>query len=81
MSVTNGLTRDEYQQLAAQQTNYECPIERNHNILSMDGTTPERECFACASIAVLALLVQQNDTGNDLTREAQQVLDDYFLRD
>lgn len=73
MSVLDGLSRDERQQLDARVfIHWKCPIDRNHEVLT------EENCYACACIAVLALLDMQDDTGNDLTREARRVLDDFF---
>jgi hypothetical protein len=67
-----GLPLEELTEFSTRLLKYECQIESRHQILT------ETDCFSCASIRVLVLLVQQNDTGNSLTAEAEIVLDTFY---
>lgn len=76
--IIESLTRDEYQHFDAQlYWNHKCPIDASHEVLSYEN----RGCYGCRTVAVLAMLVQQNDTGNDLTNEARDILSEFCEKD
>lgn len=77
-SLIDSMTRDEYQQFDAQvYWHHKCPIDESHNVLSWEN----KDCFGCRTVAVLAMLVQQNDTSNDLTSEARDILSEFCEKD
>lgn len=83
-SIIDSMTRDEYQRFNAEvYWNHKCPIDESHSVLSWQSA----ECFGCRTVAVLAVLVQQNEVGStmeyirDLTSEARDILSDFCRKD
>lgn len=75
MDVFDILARDERQVLDARLfSQYKCPTDPSHDI-AQQAQNPDG-CFTCRAISVLRVLIDQNDSGNDLTEVARDLLFD-----